>query len=859
LNFMPYWMQSTFTALPAVLWAFFGLGLPWSLALLPRKDWRDRPLVIGFALALGPTLLTAWMFILGSFQQPLLRFDLIFAGTLIMALIGGVVAWRKKSYQEIGNVVGTRRALSLQFDELLLILLITLATLIAWISMAFWPFMVYDTLWVYGYEGRLYALLGYIPQTIGYYPQFLPLQYTYAQLAVGGIDDHAARAIIPFLHVGSILAVYSLGARLFNRRAGIIAAALWTLYPHVGQWSRAGDLEIPLTFLFTMASVFFLMAWTGDQHRRHYAALAGLMLGAGMWTKPTMGAFIWGVALLTVIDLIRVRLDWQAWKPRFQVALITGLTAAPLGLIWYIRNMALGHNPVDFPSSFWPTLAARSGVEFGWPLLALLVLIAYLYFGRSRVGEGLRPSPTKFIFLGLILILAGLLPSIIGQWAADAQSWSPLADSLSQTFKPHRMQWPEWIAFFAGVGILYGSLSRYARQQWDETTFKTAQRIGWASALALPYFVTWFYSYSYHYRLSFAIVPLMLLPTAVILTHWITAERVNCWRWPLRLAYLAGILAISVPGVRIPLYDQDAGWDWLWSDDLPDDLSRYRVGNPALMAVVEGLQAYKQDNPQDDLVVVAPAIKRLPFFFPLDTIRIDETPTRFDQMDGVDYFIYGRPESGGAYEGVPFTQNQLVAGLSRAGDHRTENPIMRRAWWKDDGIFFYDVYRLELQNRFIPLDPVNEVAEEVIFGDFAGFLGNDLGARDLWVGRPVILKLMWQALGPAPEDYMVYIHLRKADDPNTVYAAWDGPVSLTEDGQRYYSTMVWDAGEYILDERLIQLTDDGVPLGEGYTLVIGMYNLQTGQRIPVTIDGQPAGDGYILNEPMTVIEPKPES
>ena len=165
-----------------------------------------------------------------------------------------------------------------------------------WFVVAYWPFTAYDALWVYGYEGRLYALLGYIPKTIGYYPQFLALQYTYAQL--GGINDHMARAVLPFLHIGSILATYVLGSRLINRRTGIIAAAIWALYPSVGEWSRAGDLEIPLAFAFTLAAAFFLLAWTGHEPRRRYALIAGVLLGVGLWIKPTMGAFILGIGLM---------------------------------------------------------------------------------------------------------------------------------------------------------------------------------------------------------------------------------------------------------------------------------------------------------------------------------------------------------------------------------------------------------------------------------------------------------------------------------------------------------------------------------------------------------------------------------
>src|SRR5690606_26441499 len=92
-------------------------------------------------------------------------------------------------------------------DEKLLIALIIGACAVRWLVIAYWPFTAFDALWVYGYQGRLYTLLGYIPTSIDYYPQFLQLQYTYGQLALGGaVDDHAARAVLPFLNAGSILA-----------------------------------------------------------------------------------------------------------------------------------------------------------------------------------------------------------------------------------------------------------------------------------------------------------------------------------------------------------------------------------------------------------------------------------------------------------------------------------------------------------------------------------------------------------------------------------------------------------------------------------------------------------------------------
>ena len=58
-----------------------------------------------------------------------------------------------------------------------------------------------------------------------------------------GFNDHAARAILPLLHLGSIAAAYTLGMKLFTRRVGLFIAAIWALYPHMGDWSRVGDLD----------------------------------------------------------------------------------------------------------------------------------------------------------------------------------------------------------------------------------------------------------------------------------------------------------------------------------------------------------------------------------------------------------------------------------------------------------------------------------------------------------------------------------------------------------------------------------------------------------------------------------------
>src|SRR5262245_54369217 len=65
----PDWLLPTIVLMPALLWMFVGVGLPWALAVLPRSDWHDRLTVIAVSLALGPALTTTAMFVIGTFAH----------------------------------------------------------------------------------------------------------------------------------------------------------------------------------------------------------------------------------------------------------------------------------------------------------------------------------------------------------------------------------------------------------------------------------------------------------------------------------------------------------------------------------------------------------------------------------------------------------------------------------------------------------------------------------------------------------------------------------------------------------------------------------------------------------------------
>ena len=328
-----YWINEALRGLPPVLWMCIGLGLPWALALLSTKGWQSRALVAALALALGPALMSAWMLALGvvgaEIDTPMLNRAWIIGGSIVISGAGCWIAWRKRPHDS-----PNRASSPLAIDEKLIVAMITVALALRLIHIAFWPFTWYDSLWVYGYQGRIYFLEGLIPHSIDYYPQFLQLQYAYVQIVIGAINDHAARMVLPTLHLGSILAAYLLGERLISRRAGLFAAGLWSLHPFVGQWSTIGDLEIPLTFSFTLAAVFFLRAWFAlddERERRRHALIAGLLLGIALFTKPTAAAFVWGVLILLAADLARVRFDFESLDAALDGRVLGGIGLPPAG------------------------------------------------------------------------------------------------------------------------------------------------------------------------------------------------------------------------------------------------------------------------------------------------------------------------------------------------------------------------------------------------------------------------------------------------------------------------------------------------------------------------------------------------
>jgi mannosyltransferase len=146
--------------------------------------------------------------------------------------------------------------------------------------------------------------------------------------------------------------------------------------------------------------------------------------------------------------------------------------------------------------------------------------------------------------------------------------------------------------------------------------------------------------------------------------------------------------------------------------------------------------------------------------------------------------------------------------------------------------------------------PEEEISREiqhpmdVRLGDQVRFLGYSMAGSEVRAGDILQLTLFWEALGPMETRYKVFTHV--LDGRSHIVGQRDAePVG----GAR--PTTTWQTGEVIADNYgvLIMLA---TPPGE-HQLEIGMYDAQTGERLPVVEEGQVLGDRLVL-EPVRVVK-----
>jgi hypothetical protein len=123
-------------------------------------------------------------------------------------------------------------------------------------------------------------------------------------------------------------------------------------------------------------------------------------------------------------------------------------------------------------------------------------------------------------------------------------------------------------------------------------------------------------------------------------------------------------------------------------------------------------------------------------------------------------------------------------------------------------------------------------------GNQVQFLGYDLDADSAHAGQTLHLTLYWQALAEMDESYTVFTHLLNNKD-----RIWGQEDSVPANGT--LPTCCWVKDEIIADKYEISIQPDAPP-GQ-YVIEVGMYRLETGQRLEVRGGLEGRGDRILLD------------
>lgn len=227
---------------------------------------------------------------------------------------------------------------------------------------------------------------------------------------------------------------------------------------------------------------------------------------------------------------------------------------------------------------------------------------------------------------------------------------------------------------------------------------------------------------------------------------------------------------------------------------------------------------------------------------------------RYVGMDGV-----------GSSDGVELLR--LRASSDRTMDFRLPDDFDSR-WTSpryDGGLPFNRPARLVDAHR---ADPFGEPAtirldgwrwDAVAFdsGSARDHLGGTVGAWPVGdivtalAGDRLILTLAWTPLAPLPPNAQVFVHLEREGE--RTIGQDDGPIRTpveTVCGEpRPLSSLA--VGEAVLDRRVIDIAPDAPP-GD-YDLLVGIYDYETGERLPVTA-GPDAGQSRVRLTTVQVVE-----
>jgi len=268
----------------------------------------------------------------------------------------------------------------------------------------------------------------------------------------GEIDETAARLPSALSAVGTILLVFALGRRLFDRRAAWMSALVFATALKILWQGRFGQIDMLLTFLVTLGVWFWVRGWT--EERPGFSLLFYPCAGLATLAKGPVGLL---PPLLSIVAFLLIERDREGLRRlRIPLGLLVWLAIVLAWLVpaylaggeAYFRQIAFKQTvtryanpwhhfapwyyyltvlPANFfpwslllPSAAWVAWKRSTGPERrGLLFAACWVVVTIVFFSLSPAK---RDVYILTMFPGLALLVGAALARLATDWPRD-QRW----------------------------------------------------------------------------------------------------------------------------------------------------------------------------------------------------------------------------------------------------------------------------------------------------------------------------------------------------------------------------------------------------------------------------------------------------
>ncbi len=641
----------------------------------------------------------------------------------------------------------------------------------------------------------------------------------------GTINEWQARLPFAFAGLLGIVALYLLGCRWFNERSALVAALLLAINGYFVGFGRIVQYQ---SFVLAMTTLALLALWRWSEGEgRRWLVVGAALLAFGLLAHYDAGLALPAAAYVVGRRLWSTRSRWRAW-----LGDVLSAGALALGIL------ALFYVPFALHPNFAKTVGYLGGARIGTGgplhnnLLSSLPLATFYnstYYLIGLAGLIIVASFLPFRRLGLLIPTICYLLVILQPPISNLQSpiWvGPVLACLLVTIlfscrssAPCRAAW-----LWFGAPFLF-----YYFLVWDPRTHVLNVFPGaiLLAACALDYLLDRVTPSPRHSpfairHLSFVICHLSLLAVFLFLAYYpylmfVQHDPEIKRTWPAHQPAF-----YWSPGDEAPLFGYfgfpyRAGWKVIGVLVEEGVLSGIHASNEEQEVVgwyTRGAERTYCPNPE--WYLIAKNVQ-------------DEVPLPQTDIEAM-YQLWGEVQVGGEPKLWIYHRSSPPP---RGGDERGGIAAPT--------VFHVEDYASRFDARTTPTVvtspiPTDYTPTDYTLGEVVRLTGYHLDTADACPGGNVHLVLYWKALQPTETNYQVFNHLYDG----TMWGQQDGTP-----GCALRPTVLWEPGQIVRDEYTIPI-DPSTPTGD-IPLLVGMYNLGTGERLPVhNPDGVPIGDAIPL-------------